>query len=186
MDDINKLREKVEELGEGLKFLYAFVYADRVTGVGNLNERQVKLVKGMISLFQDIRWMLKFDNHKELRYDHSPVIKKDKCGTPVKVRSCKEGHGDKTYFGILLGDIALSISHSIDDDGNVTAKHTLYNPAIFIPELNDIVYGMESWWGEITSEEELNKMITDKTISNVWYVKMLTSISKPADTENEE
>jgi hypothetical protein len=48
-----------------------------------------------------------------------------------------------------------------------------YNPAIFVPELNDIVYGAASWWGEIEDEDELNDLITDDTIESVWYVKLL-------------
>ena len=45
------------------------------------------------------------------------------------------------------------------------------NPAIFVPELGKIIFGMESWWGRIKSEEEL-KDITDGDIENVWHVKM--------------
>ena len=40
-----------------------------------------------------------------------------------------------------------------------------------MPELGKIIFGMESWWGRIKSEEEL-KDITDGDIENVWHVKM--------------
>lgn len=54
---------------------------------------------------------------------------------------------------------------------------TTGNPAIFVPELGKIIFGMESWWGRIKSEEEL-KDITDGDIENVWYVKMLKGFGR--------
>jgi hypothetical protein len=58
----------------------------------------------------------------------------------------------------------------------VYAEFCSYNPAIFVPELNKVIFGYESWWSEITTEEELNNVITDHTIENVWYVKLLKSM----------
>ena len=49
---------------------------------------------------------------------------------------------------------------------------TTGNPAIYVPELGKIIFGMESWWGIIESPEEL-KDISDDDISNTWYVKLL-------------
>lgn len=94
------------------------------------------------------------------------------CGDLVKVRPASDKYGSKTYLGIYLGDadIGLQISH------NRTTKelsiHRHYNPAIFVPELKEIIYGAGSWWGIINSEEEL-KEISDSDIDNVWYVKLL-------------
>ena len=56
------------------------------------------------------------------------------------------------------------------------------NPAIFVPELKRIVWGMESWWGAVKSEDEL-KEITDEDIDNVWYVKLLKSQMEGKDNE---
>lgn len=51
------------------------------------------------------------------------------------------------------------------------------NPAIFVPDLNRVVWGMESWWGPIESKEKLHQ-ITDEDISNVWYVKAAKEFNK--------
>lgn len=51
------------------------------------------------------------------------------------------------------------------------------NPAIFVPELNKIIWGMECWWSEIESIDK-SKAITDKDIENQWYVQLLKSMSE--------
>ncbi|PFQ34694.1 hypothetical protein [Bacillus cereus] len=95
-----------------------------------------------------------------------------KCGQLVKVRPCNEKYEGKTYLGIFLGDadIGLFVSHNSKSKELSITRH--YNPAIFVPELKEIIYGAGSWWGKINSEEEL-KEITDADINDVWYVKML-------------
>ena len=93
----------------------------------------------------------------------------------MKVRPCDKKYGEKTYLGILLGELPLSISHSIDKNGIVMAEHAMYNPAIFIPEIKDIVFGCGSWWSKIDTEEEL-KQITNSDIENTWYVNFLKKI----------
>lgn len=166
------IRARLDELSDGVKVF------DLLPRVGQpLNERQHKLFSGLLDLFRALRWQIPFNSFKELRYSGSKPIRPDcDCGKPVKVRPCGERFGGKTYFGIMLGDVALSISHSIDGDV-VTASHSFYNPAILIPELGEIVYGCESWWGRIESKEELAKSITDETIANAWYVKALQGLS---------
>lgn len=95
-----------------------------------------------------------------------------KCGQLVKVRPCNEKYGGRTYLGIFLGDadIGFHVSHNTQSKELSIIRH--YNPAIFVPELKEIIYGAGSWWGKINSEEEL-KEITDEDINDVWYVKML-------------
>ena len=56
------------------------------------------------------------------------------------------------------------------------------NPAIYVPELRKIVFGCESWWGEIQSPDEI-KDITDDDISNVWYVKLVKAMENPERKE---
>ena len=173
-----EINNRLKDMKEGLKFIDTIIYTDYKTHEGKLNERQVKLFRELIELFQELNWQINFNSYKELKYETTdqPIKTKNMCGKAVKIRSCRKEHGDKTYFGILLGDIPLSISHSIES-GIVTARKTSYNPAIFVPELNDVIFGCESWWGEIDSEDELNKLITDETIQNVWYVKLLNQLS---------
>ena len=51
---------------------------------------------------------------------------------------------------------------------------------IYIPENGRVVFGVESWWGEIKSVDDL-KDITDADINSVWYVNALKAM-----TENEK
>jgi len=56
-------------------------------------------------------------------------------------------------------------------------SHSYGNPAIFVFDLNEIIFGYESWWGVIESEKQL-KEITNDVIDNVWYVKALKQIDE--------
>jgi len=167
-----ELSEKITAIRKGKRLLDSMLNRDWETGEAKLTKVQANMVQDVIDLLDSLNWAVKFSSYKELQYDKFPALDQRGCGKPVKVRSCKDGHGTKTYFGILIGDMALSIGHNIKD-GVVTARHSGHNPAIFVPELGEVIYGCESWWGEIESEEEMDKLITDETISNVWYVKML-------------
>jgi hypothetical protein len=102
-------------------------------------------------------------------------------GKFVAIRSVHDKDGDKTYLGLYLGEFAVSLGVSYDKDkGELTVQRHMYNPAIYVFDLNKILFGYESWWGIIKSEEQL-KTITDKDISNVWYVKALKQISNFED-----
>ena len=177
--DEKELNDKLKEIREGMKLFDAHVYIpDYETGGGKLSKKQTEIVRTLFEIFRSLNWQLKFNNYKELRYKESEPIKLAECGTPVKVRSCKKEHGEKTYFGILIGDVALSIGHTIEEGNIVYAEQSHYNPAIFIPELKTVVYGCASWWSRIESEDELKALITDDVISNVWYMKMLGDIAR--------
>jgi hypothetical protein len=54
---------------------------------------------------------------------------------------------------------------------------------IFIPEVNEVVWGCGSWWGKIKSEDDL-KTITDEDINNVWYVKALNQLEEKNPAES--
>ncbi len=185
-----ELKQELESIRSNMKYFDDIVHHDISTGEVTITSSQGKIVQKLLDLFGRLNWQLSLNSYKQLNYDNdTPVIRKRGCGTPVKVRSCKDEHGDKTYFGILIGDLPISISHSIDNEGNITAKRSFYNPAIFIPELNDIVLGCESWWGEIENEDELNNLITEETISNVWYMKILKNMgvkNDDGDTDTNE
>jgi hypothetical protein len=47
----------------------------------------------------------------------------------------------------------------------------------YVPDLDRVVWGYESWWGVIKGPEEL-KEITDEDIQNVWYVKAMKQMSE--------
>ena len=93
-------------------------------------------------------------------------------GALVKVRPCGEEYHNKTYLGFYIGEMPTQIYQSYNPETNILTITKDRNPAIFIPKLKKIVFGYESWWGEIKSEEDL-KDITDDDIANVWYVKLL-------------
>ena len=112
------------------------------------------------------------------KIDQTPIDYRDcldasKIGKPVKVRV-----KDKTYIGIFIGELpeATHISHN-ESTGVLTVNHRM-NPAMFVPELNRIVFGYESWWSVIESPEDF-KEITDDDINNVWYVQMAKAIFNP-------
>jgi len=112
-----------------------------------------------------------------------------KPGVTVAVRSCKKEHGDKTRLGILIGFVPIHAGVRFEaedgkkDVGRLVFVNTGSNPAIFIPELNEVVLGCESWWGEIKSEKEL-KEITNEDINNLWYVRAMKEISARQAKEN--
>ncbi len=102
---------------------------------------------------------------------------KETCGKFVAIRPCADIYENKTYLGILLGDIAVTQGCSFDEkSGALKIYQTMQNPAIFIPDKNAVVFGYESWWGEIKSADQL-KQITDVDIQNVWYVKALKEMA---------
>lgn len=91
----------------------------------------------------------------------------------VSIAPCSD---DKTYLGILLGDMALGVAVQLNKETNILhigPGH--FNPAIYVPDLNKVVYGCESWWSEIEKPEDL-KQITDQDINNTWYVKALKEL----------
>ena len=173
-----EINKELNEIRGDMRFLDSIIYKDYNTKEVKLNERQVGVIQRLFKLFNKIDWQIAFNSYKELQFKDDEPLTKRKCGTPVKVRSCKDEHGSKTYFGILLGEIPLSISHEIDKNGIVTASRSQYNPAIFVPELDEVVFGCESWWGEIKSKKELDELITNDTIRDIWYIKLLTSMEK--------
>ena len=94
----------------------------------------------------------------------------------VKIRPCSDG-AEKTYLGIYIGDFALSLSVRLDEETAIlNLAVAMYNPAIFVPDLGRVVFGMESWWGEIESPEQLQQ-IADADIENVWYVRALRDLA---------
>ena len=97
-----------------------------------------------------------------------------RAGAMVKIRPC----GDKkTYIGIFLGDLPISAHITHNDDSGVLSVQHVTNPAIFVPDLGKIIYGMESWWSRIETEADLSD-ITNVDIDSQWYIKALKDITK--------
>ena len=113
---------------------------------------------------------------------HEKLLFGGKCGDMVSVRPCGEEYEGKTFFGILLGEMALSVDATFNDEtGDLQICSNGHNPAIFVPDLNKVIYGCESWWGRIENEDDL-KEITDADIGNVWYV---TALQQARDGEKD-
>jgi hypothetical protein len=107
-----------------------------------------------------------------ITYGDRPLLEKTRnTGRWVAIRPCDKQLGGKTFIGIMLGDVALSISVSVHRETHVAVVGLAhYNPAIWVPDLQRIVYGCESWWGVVKGPDDLRK-ITDQSINNLWYVK---------------
>ena len=117
---------------------------------------------------------------KEIRSKEGSALQDDwmcKTGELVSIRPVGEEYGKKTFLGIYLGEMAQNASFQYDKENKtITAGFGFYNPAIFVPALKKTIYGYESWWGKIESEEQLHQ-ITDNDINNVWYVKALKEMA---------
>ena len=104
----------------------------------------------------------------------------------VKVRLCEEENSPKTYLGIYLGEFPHFAHASLSEEGILTFGAAC-NPCIYVPELEKVVWGSESWWSRISDVSEL-KDIADEDIENVWYVKLLKAMEKdsrnPSDSKD--
>lgn len=99
-----------------------------------------------------------------------------KAGGLAKVRPCGEDYGGKTYIGIFLGELTDGAYCTYNKNSGELTIGCTGNPAIFVPELNSIIWGCESWWSRIDKETDC-KEITDADIQGTWYVKLLKEIA---------
>ena len=101
--------------------------------------------------------------------------KDSQIGKFAKISPCGDEYRGKTYLGLYLGELPEGhfISHNPETKELDVSFRT--NPAIYVFDLKKIIFGMESWWGIIESEDDL-KEITEKDINNIWYVKALKSL----------
>lgn len=90
-------------------------------------------------------------------------------GKFVAVRTVDD---ETTYLGIHLGDLRTEPMVSFSERSNTLFVDSITNPAMFVPDLNRVVWGSGSWWRLIESEKDLQK-ITNQDIKNIWYVKAL-------------
>lgn len=88
-------------------------------------------------------------------------------GDLVKIRPCGEEYDNKIYLGIFMGEVGIKPYIIYYSESQELELKTMLNPMIYIPELKKCVFGFESCWDKINSEEEL-KNITDKDINNIW------------------
>lgn len=99
-----------------------------------------------------------------------------KIGSIVCVRPCDPAFEDKTYLGILVGEMPLQIGLQYVTEGKELRVYSAFsNPLIVIPEKSAVVYGYESWWREVDSPEDLAD-ITDEQIMAQPYMAALASM----------
>lgn len=106
-----------------------------------------------------------------------PLFGAEKVGKYVAVR--RAGENQPTKLGLYIGDIPMGImaTRSGEDAEILTlSEGGMGNPAIYVFDEQQLVYGMESWWTVIDTPEKL-KQITDADINNVWYVQALKALS---------
>lgn len=108
---------------------------------------------------------------KQVTHLHKPCL--------VRIRPC---NCDKTFLGFLCGDMGDSPMASYSDKERTLQISIMQNPAIFVPELMRVVWGYESWWAPIRSQEELSE-ITDDIIQAQWYVQLAKRLLDKADCE---
>ena len=124
----------------------------------------------------DIEFPLTIDDISFVKRDPvSDGLWSGKCGEMVGIRPCADEYEKKTFLGVFIGDIAVSNGAYLQGTTLRIVPHS--NPAIFVPDLNKVIFGYESWWGQIGSVEELHQ-ITNEDINNVWYVKALKALHK--------
>jgi len=97
-------------------------------------------------------------------------------GDWVAVRPCNEEYKGKTFLGILLGQLPVTCGCSYDKE-KALEFYLHMNPAIYVPEIKEIIFGCGSWWHKLNNPEDL-KQITKKDINDVWYVKALKELAK--------
>lgn len=125
------------------------------------------------SIFVELRSIEISNQHETIR--PSGIFAEEKPGTMVVVRPCDKKYNGKTFLGMYLCDAPTGFIGRQEGDKIVLEMGSYTNPAIYIPETNEIVWGYGSWWGKIETEEKL-RQITDEDIQNVWYVRALKQL----------
>ncbi len=108
-------------------------------------------------------------------------------GSWVAVRPCKpKGEPESTHLGIYLGDFATYVGASFHKENGVLVLSVAgRNPAMWVPDLKRVVYGMESWWRRLKTPEDLQQ-IQDTDIHSVFYVRALRDLTgEPTPSEVE-
>lgn len=98
-------------------------------------------------------------------------------GSLCEISPCAKEYEGRNFLGIYIGDLPIGIHTSYDRKSGILNNFAMTNPAIFVPELKKIIYGMQSWWRIIEKPEDF-KGISKEDIENTWYVKMLKGFDK--------
>lgn len=123
-------------------------------------------------------------NVNKIEFDGQLFERDSRSGRYVRVRPCAPGFENKTYLGIYLGSFNLTVGCSYARETScLQIRPMIPNPCILIPSLGKIVFGAESWWVVVNSEEDL-RSVSDKDIDSQFYVQALKSLTQsPEDSE---
>lgn len=98
--------------------------------------------------------------------------------TPPTLVGVRLAGEDRTHLGLLLGNMAAgALTHYDGETQTLGLQLSFHNPAMYVPALNRIVWGYESWWEEIGTEDQL-RQISNEDIDGVWYVQALKMLEK--------
>lgn len=120
-----------------------------------------------------------------IKCDERKQLMMGRAGSLVKIRPCNKEYGGKTYLGLYLGNQPWSQTVSYNKELGELTVGMATNPAIYVFDLQKIIFGAESWWSIIENPEEL-KDITDDDINSQWYVKALKAMHKEEPEETIE
>lgn len=115
----------------------------------------------------------------KIEWDVYTLFNRDYIGRFVRIRPCAKEHKGKTYLGLFLGDLPGGPFISYNENTKALTVKPFCNPAIYVFDLKKIIFGMESWWSVVESEDDF-KDITTETINDQWYIKAIKSLSEPA------
>jgi hypothetical protein len=91
--------------------------------------------------------------------------------------SVRPASDTNTYLGVYLGDLLIEAAPYFDTKTNKLIIMQRRNPGLWVPDLNRVVWGLESWWNVLQTPDDL-KQITDADIQGIWYVRALASLSE--------
>lgn len=89
-----------------------------------------------------------------------------KNGTLVRIQPIKKEYKGKTYLGILIGQIQVGTGVRVYEKEKRIKISPKYNTAIYVPELKEIILGVESWWSTIEKPEQLKQITTEEIQSS--------------------
>ena len=167
MKDDKNQKGQEENAFEGLGALF-----------GGLGKAIADHKEKFISQF-DIKFPVEIKGVKSrLKRPRSGAVNGMDIGSLVSIRPCAEKYEDKTFLGMYLGDLPSEILFEIERETDELHMIPLGNPAIYVFKLKTVIFGAESWWGEIKKEDDLERLISDADIQNVWYERAMKAMAQ--------
>lgn len=123
----------------------------------------------------DIKYPLQIKGVVFRKFQDRSSINLVRPGNLVAIRPVADEYKQKTFLGFYIGDMPVKHLYEFEKETQLLHIIPTGNPAIFVFDLDKVIYGYESWWGKIKDEEQL-RQITDKDIEDIWYVKALKQI----------